>query len=134
MLLNIRGEMEIRKNIPSLLKLLKCQRLICANSQIPVSVELIDDCLAVLTEINIKKLELNDKNKNDFELLHKHMNGLCLALIQKRHIFIVDRIAQFSVVIRDLLQSINNYRSDRKTDLSNEEITMLADLSHTMEK
>lgn len=119
----------------ALLKLLECHRRVCTNVQLPVSTVFVDDTLSLLTEINIKKFQLTTENGPDFVALHTRMSELCQALIQHRHFFIVDRIPQFVAVIRDLLQSVCWYHGAKKDgSLENGEITMLAALSHNMEK
>lgn len=119
----------------ALLKLLECHRRVCSNVELPVSTTFVDDTLSLLAEINIKKFQLTTENGPDFIALHTRMSELCQALIQHRHFFIVDRVAQFVAVIRDLLQSVCWYHGTKKDgSLENGEITMLAELSHNMEK
>lgn len=150
--------------------LLDCQKLICTNIQIPMSVETIDDILAFLGEINIKRfagavivpetpnhtpalpLQQFDKkqsqtqtlvvaqNSAELQALHSRMADVCFALVQHRHFFIVDRVPQFVAVLRDLLQSVAWYKSDKRKEapaangLDSGEVSVLADLAHRIEK
>lgn len=120
-------------------KLLQCQRVIVENSQLPVSMQFIDDAIALISEINLKKIQITSSTSAEcirFVSLHQYAADLCYSLIQYRSIFIVDRVPQFCAIFKDLLQSICLYRNNRAPDenLSNSEITMLAEQSHKLEK
>lgn len=54
-LLSIRLRGPLLQHPAAVRHLLECQRLICTNIQIPMSVETVDDILAFLGEINIKR-------------------------------------------------------------------------------
>lgn len=54
-LLSIRLHGPLLAHMDAVRNLLDCQKLICANVQIPMSVDTIDDILAFLGEINIKR-------------------------------------------------------------------------------
>lgn len=128
----------------TVLKLLDCQKLVCTNVQLPVSVEMVDDILAFLGEINVKRFAgaVVTDNPNpqplaanpmlikpttpaptvvlnrsvEFEALHSRMADVCFALIQHRHFFIVDRVPQFVAILRDLLQSVAWFKSGRRKE------------------
>lgn len=104
--------------------------------QNPVSVELIDDLLAFMVEINIKKIDAEKFDSNHFKSLLEHMCGLCLGLIQHRSVFVMDRVPHFVNVFKDLLQTICWYKSNRSQQMQLEqaEITMLAEMAHSLEK
>lgn len=102
--------------------------------QTPVTVELVDDILGFLTEVNVKKINAETfDSKNFVDLLNK-MIALCLALIQHRSVFVLDRVPQFSNVFKDLLQTICWYKSNRSHQLDQAEVTMLAEMAHHLEK
>lgn len=67
---------------------------------------------------------------------HIRISELCYSLIQYRHFFIVDRIPQFVVILKELLQSICWYKCNRlrSKPLDDDEVTILAELSHKLEK
>lgn len=67
---------------------------------------------------------------------HSRISDLCYSLIQHRHYFVLDRIPQFVVILKDLVQSVCWYRCDRPRgkQLDDDEVTALAELSHKMEK
>lgn len=104
--------------------------------QTPVSVELIDDVLAFLGEINIKKIDAEQFDSDRFKSLLEQMCALVLGLIQHRSVFILDRVPHFVNVFKDLLQTICWYKSNRsqQTQLEQAEITMLAEMAHSLEK
>lgn len=169
-LLSIRLRGPLLAHLDAVRSLLDCQKLICTNVQIPMSVETIDDILAFLGEINIKRfaeaviapetpnqtsvlpLQQFDKKQtqshtviiaestSDFQALHSRMADVCFALVQHRHFFMVDRVPQFVSILRDLLQSVAWYKSDKRKDavasnaLDSGEISVLADLAHRIEK
>lgn len=120
-------------------QLLQCQRLIVDNVQIPVTIQFIDDTLALMAEINLKKIKITNSTGTEatrFVSLHTNAADLCYALVHTRSVFIVDRVPQFVAIFRDLVQSICWYRNERarEENLSNSEITMLAEQSHKLEK
>lgn len=169
-LFSIRLHGPLLGHLEAVRNLLDCQKLICTNIQIPMSVETIDDILAFLGEINIKRyagaviapetpnqtavlpLHQFDKkqsqdhpvifaaNSSDFQALHSRMADVCFALVQHRHFFIVDRVPQFVAILRDLLQSVAWYKSEKRKEvaaanvLDNGEVSVLADLAHRIEK
>lgn len=169
-LLSIRLRGPLLAHLAAVRSLLDCQKLICTNIQIPMSVETIDDILAFLGEINIKRfagsviapetpnqtaalpIQQFDKkqsqadsvivaeNSADFQALHSRMADVCFALVQHRHFFIVDRVPQFVAILRDLLQSVAWYKSDKRKEsaaanaLDNGEVSVLGDLAHRIEK
>lgn len=104
--------------------------------QTPVSVELIDDILAFLAEINVKKIDAEKFDSDKFKSLLEHMCALVLGLIQHRSTFVMDRVPHFVNVLKDLLQTICWYKSTRsqQTQLEQAEITMLAEVAHSLEK
>lgn len=128
--------MDLLKNIETIGNLLNCQHIICTNIQIPVSIQLIDDILVFLTEINIKQFKIDKSTMQTFNTLHTQMCDLMFALIQYRHFFIVNRVPQFVNIFKDLLQSVCWYKCEQQMDGNLEigEITMLAELSHKLEK
>lgn len=64
------------------------------------------------------------------------MIDLCLALINHRHVFIMDRVPHFTNVFKDLVQTICWYKSNRSKQIQLEqaEVTMLAEMAHKLEK
>lgn len=104
--------------------------------QTPVSVELIDDILAFLAEINVKKIDAEKFDSDKFKSLLEQMCALVLGLIQHRSTFVMDRVPHFVNVLKDLLQTICWYKSTRsqQTQLEQAEITMLAEVAHSLEK
>lgn len=144
------GQLHAPPNIAAVLRLLQCQRSLCANVQMPLSVELVDDVLAFLSEINIKACAIVDSGRR-FGRLHAAMADVALALVQHRHFFIVDRVPQFGGVVGDLLQSLAFYKTTTMVaakngsaanvptavemeQLNGGEVTMLADLAHRIER
>lgn len=101
-----------------------------------MSVELIDDILAFLVEINVKKIDTEKFDANQFKCLLERMCALLLGLIQHRPSFILDRVPHFVNVFKDILQTICWYKSTRsqQTQLDQVEITMLAEMAHSLEK
>lgn len=101
-----------------------------------VSVELIDDLLAFMAEINVKKIDAEKFDSGHFKSLLEHMCALCLGLIQHRAVFVMDRVPHFINVFKDILQTICWYKSNRsqQTQLEQAEITMLAEMAHSLEK
>ncbi len=67
---------------------------------------------------------------------HIGITDLCYSLVQHRHYFIMDRIPQFVVILKDLLQSVCWFKCNRGRGkhLDDDEVTVLAELSHKMEK
>lgn len=67
---------------------------------------------------------------------HARISDLCYSLIQHRHYFIIDRIPQFVVILKDLLLSVCWYKCNRGRGkhLDDDEVTTLAELSHNLEK
>lgn len=117
-------------------QILDCQKHLCNNIQVPVSFDLIDDIISFMSE-TIKHQQI--KTITDATALketHARISDLCYSLIQHRHYFIIDRIPQFVIILKDLLQSICWYKCNRARGkhLDDEEITILAELSHKMEK
>lgn len=102
----------------------------------PVSVELVDDMIAFLAEINVKKIDAEQFDSDKFKCLLERMCALCLELMQHRAAFIKDRVPHFVNVFKDLLQTIGWYKSNRsqQTSLDQAEITMLAEMAHNLEK
>lgn len=97
---------------------------------------MIDDILAFLVEINIKKIDADQFDSDRFKSLLEQMCALTLGLIQHRSVFIMDRVPHFFNVFKDLLQTICWYKSNRsqQTQLQQAEITMLAEMAHNLEK
>lgn len=97
---------------------------------------MIDDILAFLVEINIKKIDTEKFDSDQFKSLLEQMCALCLGLIQHRSVFVMDRVPHFVNVFKDLLQTICWYKSNRnqQTQLEQAEITMLAEMAHCLEK
>lgn len=64
------------------------------------------------------------------------MCALMLGLIQHRSPFIMDRVPHFANIFKDLLQTICWYKSNRSQQIQLEqaEITMLAEMAHSLEK
>lgn len=89
-----------------------------------------------MTELNIKKFDFLNTNVESAAKILREMIKLCEAMISQRHFFIVDRVAQFGNVFKDLLQAVCWYKSERgKADnLDAAEITMLAEMAHSLEK
>ncbi|XP_031625322.1 uncharacterized protein LOC116342004 [Contarinia nasturtii] len=127
---------DLTQNFDWILNLLECYTILTNNVQTPVSVELIDDVLAFLAEINIKKIDAEKFDSDQFKSLLEQMCALVLGLIQHRSVFIMDRVPHFSNVFKDLLQTICWYKSNRsqQTQLEQAEITMLAEMAHSLEK
>lgn len=98
--------------------------------------ELIDDILAFLTEINIKKIDANTFDSKNFVELLTQMCTVCLHLIMHRNVFILNRVPQFVNVYKDLLQTVCWYKSNRSqhTQLEQAEVTVLAEQAHNLEK
>lgn len=113
-----------------------CQKQLCSNIHIPVSFDLIDDIISFMSE-TIKCQQI--KTITDAAILketHIRISDLCYSLIQHRHYFIVDRIPQFVIILKDLLQSVGWYKYNRARGkhLDDDEVTTLAELSHKLEK
>lgn len=67
---------------------------------------------------------------------HVRLSDLCYSLIQHRHYFIIDRIPQFVIILKELLQSVCWFKCNRARGkhLDDDEVTTLAELSHKLEK
>lgn len=106
------------------------------TSQIPVSIDLIDDILSFMVELNVKKFDFLGTDLEQSAYILREMIELTQSLINQRHIFIMDRVAQFVHVFKDELQAVCWYKSQRaKTDnLDAAEITILAEMAHNLEK
>lgn len=98
--------------------------------------ELIDDILSFLAAINVKKIDAEQFGIDRFKSLVEQMCALCLGLIQHRFVFVMDRVPHFVNVFKDLLQTICWYKSNRSQQIPLEqaEITMLAEMAHSLEK
>lgn len=119
-------------NSDAILKMLECQRLICINVKLPMSVQLVDDILAFLSEIDIKSYasgisltKLKTKPTDDtiidadtrlksFVRLHSAMSGVLQVLVQHRFWFVLDRIAHIGGIVRELLHALAVYQSQPK--------------------
>lgn len=117
-------------------QLLDCQKHLCVNIQLPVSTDLIDDIISFMSE-TIKYQQI--KTITDASMLketHGRCSDLCYSLIQHRHYFILDRIPQFVIILKELLQSVCWYKCNRSRGkhLDDDEVTTLAELSHKLEK
>lgn len=154
----------LHQHFDAVQKLLECQKIVCTNIQMPVSVELIDDTLAFLAEINIKAFAASNAASaqtqtaaeaaafsDRFFRLHQAMADVCFALVQHRHYSVIDRVAQFGGIVRDLLHAVAFFKVGKTVQtasstpttaevaggsatLDRAEVTMLANLSHRMEK
>lgn len=100
-----------------------------------MSYDTLDDILAFLMDINIKKFPVGDTNVKQFNEVHLTMIELCTVLIKHRHLILMDRVPQFVHIFKDLLQAICWYKSDRQKDtaLAAEELDDLAELALKME-
>lgn len=127
----LRKKGALRENPDAILKLLECQRIICINEHLAVSVQLVDDIIAFLSEIDIKAFatgETSTKFKTSepaaaalaadadtrlktFSRLHSAMSGVLQALWQHRTSFVVGRVAHTSGIIRSLLHAITFYQA-----------------------
>ncbi|KAJ6647543.1 hypothetical protein Bhyg_02766 [Pseudolycoriella hygida] len=126
-------DMQTQHNIRH--QLLDCQRLLCTNIKIPISFELIDDIISFMSD-TLKYEQIN--KVSDATILketHARLSDLCHSLILHRHYFIIDRIPQIVVILKELLQLICWYKCDRGRDkqLDDEEVTILTELSHKLE-
>lgn len=104
--------------------------------QTPLSAELIDDILSFLAALNVKKIDAEQFGVEHFKSLVEQMCALCMGLIQHRFVFVMDRVPHYVNVFKDLLQTICWYKSNRsqQTPLEQAEITMLAEMAHSLEK
>lgn len=116
-------------NSDAILKMLECQRLICINVKLPMSVQLVDDILAFLSEIDIKSYASGisltkpktkptddtiidaDTRLKSFVRLHSAMSGVLQVLVQHRFWFVLDRIAHIGGIVRELLHALVVYQS-----------------------
>ncbi|XP_055905406.1 uncharacterized protein LOC129940904 [Eupeodes corollae] len=119
----------------TVLSLLECQKAFAENSKIPMSYDTLDDILAFMMDINVKKFPVGDTNVKLFKSIYLTMTELCTNLIKYRHLILMDRVPQFVHVFKDLLQAICWYKSDRQKDtvLGSEELDDLAELALKME-
>ncbi|XP_055854277.1 uncharacterized protein LOC129918012 [Episyrphus balteatus] len=119
----------------TVLSMLECQKAFAENSQIPLSYDTLDDILAFMMDINVKKFPVGDTNVKLFNSVHQAMTELCTILIKHRHLILMDRVPQFVHIFKDLLQAICWYKSDRQKDtaLATEEVDGLAELALKME-
>lgn len=149
--LRLRGPLQQQSD--AVLKLLECQKVICTNIQLSVSVEMVDDIIAFLSELNVKSFAAV-ATAADFGRLHRAMCEVCFALVQYRHFYVIDRVAQFGGLVRDLMHAVAFFKTPARSagndsqttavattaaavttvPLGQDEVTMLADLSHRMEK
>ncbi|XP_036341891.1 uncharacterized protein LOC118751230 [Rhagoletis pomonella] len=115
--------------------ILAAQQSLVENKMIPISMDTIDDILAFLMDINIKRFALSENNLSTFKRLHWSMTDLVGGLIRQRHVLLMDRVPQFTHIFKDLIQSIVWYKSDRQKDaaLSSTELEDLAELAMKVE-
>lgn len=117
-------------------KLLECQQHLCINVQIPVTFDLIDDIIGFVSD-TIKQQQIKTiTDVSALKEIHTRICDLWYSLIQHRHYFIMERIPQFVVILKELMQSVCWFKCNRTRgkQLDNDEVTALAELSHKMEK
>ncbi|XP_004524946.1 uncharacterized protein LOC101462218 [Ceratitis capitata] len=117
------------------LALLAAQKSLVENKMIPISMDTLDNILAFLMDINIKRFSLSEDNLTVFKQLHCAMSDLYSCLLRHRHVLLMDRVPQFMHIFKDLIQSIVWYKSDRQKDaaLSSNELEDLAELAMKLE-
>lgn len=123
MQLRLRAAGPLHQHADVVEKLLAVQRRLCTNILLPVSVELVDDVLAFLGEIGIRQLaeagskvgvlsaEAAAEHSARFVRLHSAMTDVTLALVQHRYFHVVDRVAQFGGIVKDLLHAVAFFRA-----------------------
>lgn len=118
-------------------EILKAQIAITSNIRIPISSEMVNDCIAFMLKINLKGLKVTDSESvTTFVDLHKLMAELMFILVAQRSDQTMNYLSGLLLIFKDLLLVISVYRSERPMDetLNNSEISLLADLAHKVEK
>lgn len=117
-------------------EVLKSHIAVVKNLRIPVSADLVDECLLSLVRVNIRGMAVTDENEKTFIELHQLMAELMFVLVSMRAEVTLNFLQTFLMVFENLLAAISLYKSDRKSDeqLSASEISLVADLAHKLEK
>lgn len=89
-----------------------------------------------MAELNVKKFDFLASGLEQSAHILREIIELIQSLINQRHFFIMDRVAQFVHLFKDALQAVCWYKSERaKSDnLDAAEITILAEVAHSLEK
>lgn len=118
-------------------EILKAQIAVGTNIRVPISSDMVNDCITFMLKINLKSLKVVDNETvTTFVDLHKLMAELMFILVTQRSDQTMNYLSALLLLFADLLLVISLYRSDRPMDetLNNSEISLLADLAHKMEK
>lgn len=118
-------------------EILKAQIAISSNIRVPISSDMVNDCIAFMLKINLKSLKVVDtESVTIFVDLHKLLAELMFILVTQRSDQTMNYLAGLLLMFKDLLLVISLYRSERPMDetLNNSEISLLADLAHKVEK
>lgn len=124
------------KNFDLPMKILQSQCNLLENKTIPISLDAVDTILGCLMEIKIQGLSASsEKIPNNFRHICRQMMEMCQALIKHRPIFLMDRMPQYTHVIKNLIQSIVWYKCERQKDvlLPDEELSEIAELALKLE-
>ncbi|ALC48696.1 CG18273, partial [Drosophila busckii] len=113
------------------LRLLEAQRALASNRTVPLTGETLDSLLASMLQLNIKRFILAGSTWTDFVELHGMLSENCLVLLRQQSSLMLDRAAQLSALIQDLVQGIVCYRSERNQaqSLNETEVDGLAELA-----
>lgn len=121
-------------NLP--LKILQSQLNLLENKSIPLSLDTVDTIIGCLMEIKIQAFSTAGKDiPNNFLQICRQMIEMCYALIKHRPIFLMDRMPQYTHIIKNLIQSIVWYKCERHLDtlLPDEELNKIAELALKLE-
>lgn len=117
-------------------EILVAQTSIATNIRIPISSDMVNNCISFMLKINLKSLKVENKNVTIFVDYHKLLAELMFVLVTQRSDQTMNYLPSLLLIFRDLLYVISLYRSERPLDetLNNSEISLLADLAHKIEK
>uniref|UniRef100_A0A336MKU8 CSON003196 protein n=1 Tax=Culicoides sonorensis TaxID=179676 RepID=A0A336MKU8_CULSO len=124
------------ENINTVYEILKAQIAITTNIRIPMSPEIVQNCITIILKINIKKMTVTEKNISTFFEYHKLMAELIFILVTYRSDHTMNYLPSLLLVFKDLLLSISSYKNHRPLDeqINNSELSLLADVAHKLEK
>lgn len=125
-----------RRNFDLPLKILQSQCNILENKTIPMTLDTLDTILSCLMEIRIQGLSVNSESiPNNFQSLCRQMIEMCQILNKHHAIFLMDRMPQYTYIIKNLIQAIVWYKCERQKDilLPDEELSAIAELALKLE-
>lgn len=120
-----------------IVEVLKCYSSVTKNVQVLMSESLFNDVLSFPLDVNIKRFKVTENNIDEFKELHRQITTLCHNVVQYRSTSLRHVVPQFVTILKDLVHSICAYRNERTEEtrkLTENEISILADLAHGLEQ